>query len=262
MIYDIQDCPESYLKGIERDEFFEIIWYVDPTETNGLEAEHQMYLIPPFRSAGISLKDKKGFLIAFKREYIEEDDKEYALDIFNLFNLQGQISLLTIPKETHQNLLHVRQLMLFENTNELGSYLVIKALLKVFLLHLIRLNQDAFLNQDTNQKRVYEFCILLDKFYDTERKSSFYSDKLGITEKRLNQILQEKMSRTVTQLIHARIILEAKRKLTASEKTIKEIAYELNFEEHSYFSRFFKKQTGLTPEDFKKKIAGLTGYSN
>lgn len=149
--------------------------------------------------------------------------------------------------------------MIFESTHQLGSYLVIKALLKVFLLHLIRLNQDGFLNQDTNQKRVYEFCMLLDQFYDTQRKASFYSSRLGITEKRLNQVLQEKMNKTITQLIHARLILEAKRKLTASNKTIKEIANDLNFEEHSYFSRFFKNKQEYH-QKILKKIAGETDY--
>lgn len=256
LIFSIQDCPDSYLNSIERDEFFEIIWYQEEALD---QSEHFLYLIPPFRSAAVSLAGKKGYIIAFKREYLEEDDKEYALDVFNLFNLQGQTSLLSVNKETNQNLKYLHILMDYECKNELGSFLVVKSLLKVFLLHLIRVNQHAFMNQDVNQKRVYEFCILLDLNYDKERKASFYADKLGITEKRLNQILKEKMNRTITQLVHARLILEAKRKLTASEATIKEIAFELKFEGHSYFSRFFKKQTGTTPEDFKKELAGRAG---
>ena len=251
LLYKLNECPDSYLKSVERDEFFEMIWFWPPNDQASQKAS-SIYLIPPFRALNISLADKEGYLIAFKREYLEEDDKEYALDVFNLFNLQGQHSLLTIDADTQENFQHLYPLMAFELKSPLGTYLVLKALLKVFLLHLIRINQSAFLNQDVNQKRVYEFCMLLDQYYIPERKASFYADRIGISEKRLNQILQEKMGKTITQLIHARLILEAKRKLTTGELTIKEISYYLNFEDHSYFSRFFRKQAGLSPEDFKK----------
>lgn len=258
LLFDIARVPGTYLKSVDRDEFFEMIWFHEQhpdKDSHENENQEQIYLIPPFRAAGIPMQNKVGYIIAFKREYLEEDDEEYALDVFKLFNMQGQFSLIKLDAETNENLMHLHALIDFEVKNQLGTYLVLKSLLKVFLLHLIRLNQSAFLNQDVNQKRVYEFCILLDKYYIKERKAAFYSDRLGISEKRLNQILLEKMDKTITQLIHARLVLEAKRKLTTSKLTIKEISYILNFEDHSYFSRFFKKQTGLSPEDFKKEIA-------
>ncbi|RZJ99672.1 MAG: AraC family transcriptional regulator, partial [Flavobacterium sp.] len=203
-LFEIDKCTDSYLHGIERDEFFEIIWFEhSDSHTDATPGQKYVYLIPPFRSLGISLENKKGFLIAFTREYLEEDDKEYALDVFKLFNLQGQYSLIQLDEVTNFNLEHVYKLLMFECYNTIGTYLAIKALLKVFLLHLIRLKQRAFLSQDINQKRVYQFCILLDKNYHKERKASFYSNQLQISEKRLNQILQEKMHKTITQLIHA-----------------------------------------------------------
>jgi AraC family transcriptional activator of pobA len=255
LLYKLNECPDSYLKSVERDEFFEMIWFWPQQDqiSHSDQNASSIYLIPPFRALDISINDKDGYLIAFKREYLEEDDKEYALDVFNLFNLQGQHSLIIVDSDTQENLQHLYALMAYELKTPLGTYLVLKALLKVFLLHLIRINQSAFLNQDVNQKRVYEFCMLLDKYYIPQRKAAFYADQIGISEKRLNQILQEKMGKTITQLIHARLILEAKRKLTTGELTIKEISYYLNFEDHSYFSRFFRKQAGLSPEDFKKK---------
>ena len=252
----LNEVPNSYAHSIDRDEFFEMIWFSD----NKTKDRQSIYLIPPFRSLDISLSDKDGYLISFKRDYLEEDDKEYALDVFNLFNLQGQYALLGLNPGTIPNLRNIYSLMFYEYTQPLGTYLALKALLKVFLLHLIRQNQKAFLQQDVNQKRVYNFCILLDKFYCKEWKASFYSQKLGLSEKRLNQILKEKMNKTITQLVHARLVLEAKRNLRASELTIKEISYQLNFEDPSYFSRFFKNNTGVTPEEFKAQISD--GYNH
>ncbi|RZK43847.1 MAG: AraC family transcriptional regulator [Hymenobacter sp.] len=262
LIYKLENCPDTYLRSADRPEFFEIIWFSQPdlTGPDVIEPDlpsHQAYLIPPFRSLEVPIKDKEGYLIAFKREYLEEDDKEFALDVFNLFNQQGQFTLMPVERQTQCNLEHLRILMCYECENPLGTFLALKALLKVFLLHLIRQSQKGFLEQDVNQKRVYDFCVLLDGYYMEERKAAFYADKLGISEKRLNQVLLEKMKKTVTQLIHARLILEAKRKITAGELTIKEIAYLLNFKEHSYFGRFFKQQTGFSPENYKKQISRL-----
>src|SRR6187402_2244000 len=144
-LFQLNECPDHYLKSIERDEFFEIILFKHKVNTPNVGDGHFVYLIPPFRATGISLGDKEGYLIAFKREYLEEDNKEYALDVFNLFNLQGQYSLITLDESIMENLVHLHALISNEYKNPLGTYLVLKSLLKVFLLHLIRLKQSAFL---------------------------------------------------------------------------------------------------------------------
>jgi len=253
LIFELNKCPESYLKSVKRDEYFEMIWFYSLEDHNSDgEKNSYIYLIPPFRSIHVSLHDKEGYLIAFTREYLEEDDKEYSLDVFNVFNIQGRYSKIGLDKQIHDKLDRIYFLISDEYNNISGTYLVLKSLLKVFLLNLIRLKRSTFLDQDVDQKRVYQFCNLIDGNYFIERKSGFYAKKLNISEKRLNQILAKKMNKSVTQLIHNRLILEAKRKLISREITIKEIAYQLNFRDHSYFSRFFKKQTGMTPEEFKK----------
>lgn len=89
--------------------------------------------------------------------------------------------------------------------------------------------------------------------FQTVRNIDFYAGKLGISSKRLNQILKEKLDKTGAQIIHDRIILEVKRKIIHCDVTIKEITYNLGFTNRPHFSRFFKKQTGETPEENKKK---------
>jgi AraC-like DNA-binding protein len=133
------------------------------------------------------------------------------------------------------------------------NLVIVKALLKVFLLKLIQIKEHEFTGHDINQKRVYEFLMLLESNYLTVRNTDFYAGKLGISSKRLNQILKDKLDKTGMQLIHDRIILESKRLIIHSESTIKEIAYDLGFSDRPYFSRFFKKQTGQTPDEFQKQ---------
>lgn len=254
LIYELSTCPNSYWTSTSREEYFELIWFTYKAElspASALPKQPYISLIPIYRAAPFTSTDKNGYLIAFKRIYLEEDDKEFALDVFKLFNDGGQDSTLILDAEVTHRLAYLKNLIEDEYHNTFGTFLVLKPLLKVYLLNLVRMQQKAFLNQDVNQKRVYKFIMLLNEHYLTERKVAFYANSLDISEKRLNQILMDKMHKTATQQLHNRLILEAKRLLTVSELTIKEITYELNFADRGYFSRFFKKQTGQTPEEFK-----------
>lgn len=248
--FEFQNCPENYMENSQRAYLFEMIWFRSNPDT--IDEGHSIYLIPLYRSEKIDFEGKKGCVIAFKRDYLEEDDKEFALDVFNLFNIHGQYTNIHLDEDVAGTLRYVSVLIQKEYQNSMGSYLVLKSLLKVFLLNLIRASQHYFLNQDIHQKRVYQFIMLMDEYYKTERRAEFYASKMGISEKRINQILKDKMNKTLTQLLHERVIVEAERMLISGEQTIKEIAFELHFEDPAYFSRFYKKQTGHTPEEFKK----------
>jgi AraC-like DNA-binding protein len=83
-----------------------------------------------------------------------------------------------------------------------------------------------------------------------ERKPSFYAAELNITVEHLCAVLKEMTGKSTSELINGRIILEAKRMLLNSGKTISEIAESLGFVDVSYFSRFFKMNTSFSPTDF------------
>lgn len=79
-----------------------------------------------------------------------------------------------------------------------------------------------------------------------------YSQMLNITAGHLNRCCKERTGCTASEVILQRIILEAKRLLLFTNQSSKEIAYDLNFEDPSYFSRFFRSKTGYTPLRFRK----------
>jgi AraC family transcriptional activator of pobA len=212
-----------------------------------------IYLIPPYRVHQLNKAGKNGELISFKPEILEEEDKEFLLDLFKIFNVQGEFSCLRLDKKAAAELANVYQLLIDEYQKAADNLVIVTALLKVFLLKLIQVKEQEFTGHDPNQKRVYEFLMLLERNYLQIRNTDFYAGKLGISSKRLNQILKDKLDKTGMQLIHDRIVLEAKRLIIHSESTIKAIAYELGFSDRPYFSRFFKKQTGQTPDEFQKQ---------
>lgn len=259
-IRDLGNCPPSYLNDPARRDFYEIVWLQDEEALHELQHNFQeirgdwIYLIPPYRVHQLNKAGKKGVLISFKREMLEGDWKEFLLDVFRIFNIQGEFSCLQVNSDSATGLNSVLKLLNEEYEQENSNLLMMKALLKVFLLKLIQLKEHHFTLQDINEKRVYELMLLLENNYLKERNANFYAEQLGISAKRLNQILKEKLNKTAVQLIHDRLILEAKRQIIHSENTIKEIAYNLEFKDHSYFSRFFKLHTGQTPQEFQNKV--------
>jgi len=257
-IRNLNNCPPSYLNDPGRKDFFEIVWLKNEDPLHGISDPAYgikgdwIYLIPPYRVHQLNKAGKNGELISFKRSMLEEEDKDFLLDLFRIFNVQGEFSCIRLDENSAKGLGAIYRIM-EEEYNGGNNFGMLRALLKVFLLKLITVKEHEFSGHDVHQKRVYEFLMLLESNFLTVTNIDFYAGKLGISSKRLNQILREKLDKTGTQIIHDRLILEAKRKIIHSDVTIKEIAYDLGFTDRPYFSRFFKKQTGETPEEFQKK---------
>lgn len=80
----------------------------------------------------------------------------------------------------------------------------------------------------------------------------FYAKELSITSVHLNRVCQSLVQKTALQVIHDYLILESKKYLLNTSYTVAEIAYLLNFSEPAYFTKFFKKHTGVTPTEFRE----------
>ena len=101
---------------------------------------------------------------------------------------------------------------------------------------------------------VKTFKQLIDAKFRTLKLPKEYAELLHVTPNYLNALCQDLLGKTAGDLIRDRVILEAKRLLVNAGLTVGEIAYELNFADNSYFTRFFRKHTGVTPEEFRRKI--------
>lgn len=102
-----------------------------------------------------------------------------------------------------------------------------------------------------SQPRLAQFNMLIDRFFREEKRVVFYAERLNISANYLNILCRKNLNVSATGLIQQRVLLEAKRLLLGTELSIKEIAFELGFIDHAYFSNFFKAQTGITPTELK-----------
>ncbi|MBL7898407.1 MAG: helix-turn-helix domain-containing protein [Crocinitomicaceae bacterium] len=134
----------------------------------------------------------------------------------------------------------------------------IKSFLNILFITIAR--QSPFPSKIANEAKLYaqerleELQDLLGKNIHTKKQVTDYAQMLSMTPYQLNAITKASLKKTVSELINEYIILEAKRLLVGTVNQVNQIADELGYDDPSYFIRFFKKQTGLTPEAFRRNF--------
>ena len=98
-------------------------------------------------------------------------------------------------------------------------------------------------------ERFYESLV---ESYQSERSVKFYADQLCLTPKHLSGVVKEVSGKTVGEWIDELVILEAKALLNSSSMNIQEIADRLNFANQSFFGKYFKHYTGMSPKGYRK----------
>ncbi|HEY8958780.1 AraC family transcriptional regulator [Chitinophaga sp.] len=99
------------------------------------------------------------------------------------------------------------------------------------------------------------FRKLVEQHYMQLRLPKEYASLLYVTPNYLNAFCRHMLGKSAGEIIRDRVLLEAKRLLINADMSIATIAYQLNFADNSYFTKFFKKYAGTTPEEFRKHIS-------
>ncbi|KQB37117.1 helix-turn-helix domain-containing protein [Flavobacterium aquidurense] len=185
-------------------------------------------------------------------------------EIITIFSNLGQFpffgqsvpSCLSLNKQAFQefkNHLHEIEFLLP------GNDILTREILLLRLHLLLKLLQKDYLAQFPEhdsatkpEKIIKNFTAFIDEYFNSESSVNFYADKLNITPNYLNILSQKYLKIPAGDVIKERTILEAKRLLTSTDLSIKEIAYQLGFNDNGYFTKVFKKYTGKTPGDFKE----------
>jgi len=104
-----------------------------------------------------------------------------------------------------------------------------------------------------NEALIEKFLNLVQMHYKQERGLEFYADKMCITSKHLSRVLRETGNKSPNDLIDDRVVLEAQALLKSTNMTIEQISDELNFPSQSFFGKYFKRVTGMSPKEYKGK---------
>lgn len=100
-------------------------------------------------------------------------------------------------------------------------------------------------------QHVQSFKAMLNQCFREQRDIGYYAGHLGITPTQLNRVCRDALGQSALEVVHNRLVMEAKRDLAYSSLSIKEIAIALGFSDPGYFSRFFTRQTQYSPTDFR-----------
>lgn len=99
---------------------------------------------------------------------------------------------------------------------------------------------------------IKNFIALVDQHYRKLHLPKAYAEMLFVTPNHLNSVCKEYLGKQAGEVIRNRIMLEAKRLLILPDQSISQVAYQLDFSDNSYFTKFFKKIAGQTPEEFRR----------
>lgn len=95
------------------------------------------------------------------------------------------------------------------------------------------------------------FCSMVEQCYAKQYPVAYYAQRIGISAAHLNVLCRQAAGQSALELIHQRMLLEAKRSLVYTSMTVSAVSYMLGFSDPAYFTRFFKRHTGLAPKDFR-----------
>ena len=107
-------------------------------------------------------------------------------------------------------------------------------------------------HQTRQELLVEQFTNLVRENYRHKRETVFYAAKLNLTSKYLSQIIKTSTGKTASEWINDFVILDAKALLKSTNMTIQQICYELNFPSQSFFGKYFKRITGLSPKMYRE----------
>jgi len=258
----------SYFDHVQRNNYYSLIWI---TEGKGKVkadfAEYDfdtdvLFAFSPYQPFMFSSMQIKGIALHFHPDFfcIHKHQTEVACNGI-LFNNIYQPPFTFIDVSSSVMLKQLLDQMKSEMKNTaLAQYEILVSYLKIFLITASRLKSQQQPEAMASFADIKEPFILqnlkdaIEKDFKKKHSASEYAEALNISAKALAKITKNYFNKTITELISERIVIEAKRELYLTTKTIKEIAYELGYDDEHYFSRFFKTNADVSPQLYRETV--------
>jgi len=207
----------------------------------------------------------KGVMLHFNEAFLRRDDD--VRDSFlagSLFNNPYQQPSCFVGSSIN-NLLreYIQQIKdELQNEEEFGKEDLLRAYLKAFLIQVQRgknrfekANPDVPLLFDEKRVQLTRFTTLIDQNFNKGLSVAEYADMMHFSLRTLSNLTNQLLNKTPSLMVQERIILEAKRLLLYSNLNINQIGYRLGFDDPSYFVKYFKKHTSVSPSEFRKSVS-------
>ena len=254
----------QHLHSAHRHSFYHFVFFTKGTgkqqidfKTFDVKPNLIYFMIPGQVHSWNFESEPDGYLINFSASYFSSLLlKQEYLDKFSFFSGKPEEQVLVLDNTTSEKLVTIFEEILKEgNTETPINDDLVKVLLLRLLIEVSRANhlQNNPKINPYNHTILRNFQQLIEQNYTKLRLPKQYAELLYITPNHLNALCNDFLGTSAGKLIRDRIILEAKRLLINLDLRVVEIAEKLNFEDQSYFVKFFKKYEGTTPDRFRKQ---------
>lgn len=247
--------------------FYEIIWFEEcgshhsvDFQDYDVEANSIFFLSPGQVHHFDGVTRHKGILLKFCTDFLKANhdgsDAFIRYGLFDTFDANPyRITSPIIVQQLHQLIAQMEEEM--NHPQAFGHLDMLRSLTRIFLTlvqrHGERKQQMELSDARPSLRLFAQFRNLLEQEYDRLHTVGDYATRLNVSGKTLSNSLSECSGKTPLAFINDRIVLEAKRMLRYSNLMVKEIAYNLGYDDPSYFVKFFKRQTGFLPSDFREQ---------
>ncbi|MFP4290090.1 MAG: helix-turn-helix domain-containing protein [Cyclobacteriaceae bacterium] len=261
----IEDLKQnfSFTQFPHKHDFYDVLFI---TEGHGKHTiDFQTYEVKPYTIFFLTpgqvhswelSEDTKGFSIFFEAEFYGIHRSRGRLRDMPFFHVLSGDPALHLSRESEEFVEEIIEQMYEEQANARHRYAeIIRAYLELLLMRLSRFydKQQQETSTPYHQQLIIRYEEMIDSHYIEKRMVSEYADMLNMSTKNLNAICKKTVNRTASDMIFNRIILEAKRLLLNAEWSVQQVGEMLHFYDSSYFVRFFRKHSGITPEQFRRK---------
>jgi AraC family transcriptional regulator, transcriptional activator of pobA len=263
MRFDEMDEPD--VDDIHKHAFYEILWTEKGTSKQTIDYKeyevlpNSLFFISPNQVHQFEdWKPLKGGTILFTEDFFllnhNNKDKLFELSFLDNFYANPCIHL---DKKNFADIKQTIDLIAKEQKRKDKRQTITQSFLHILLSQVQRCI-DTETEKPVSKKYLIlykQFKNLLDKHFSENKSTSFFAKQLHITAHHLNLVTKNVTGKTASEVIRARSILEAKRFLTFTDKTVSEIAFDLNFTDSSYFAKTFKAETNQSPIAFKAEMS-------
>lgn len=259
---------------LQRHNYFTLIWITEGSGvlkadfTEHTFSNNSILAFSPYQPFMLSkVENVKGYAIHFHPDFfcIHKHHKEVSCNGI-LFNNIYDPPITKITEGARASLQMVIDQVKAEVQNQsLAQYELLVSYLKIFLITVTRLKVDQAPEKFTTDSKepfvLQKLKDAIESHYKNKHSPSEYADLLHMTPKALAKITKAYFNKTLTDLISERIIIEAKRELYLTSKSVKEIAAELGYEDEHYFSRFFKNNADVSPQLYRETVGFARGIA-